>query len=209
MEKLDLTKQYKDYYTAKNQPQLITVGAAQFLSITGKGDPSEKPYLDRIQALYATAYAVKFLNKALGKDFVVPKLEGLWNFDTDRYPDLSITEAPLKVPRSEWQYRMLIRMPEYVTQEQIERSVIQVIEKKQIALAAGIELYKMTEGKSVQMMHIGPFSKEPETLLQIQAFTKTNGLLRNGWHHEIYLSDFNKTAPENLKTILREPVRSL
>jgi hypothetical protein len=207
MEKLNLTKHYKEYYTAKNQPELIEINAAQFLSITGKGDPAEKPYLDNIQALYATAYAIKFLNKALGKDFVVSKLEGLWNFDEDRYPNLSITEAPVKVPRSEWQYRMLIRMPEYITQEQVDVSIRNVVEKKKIALAAGIELYQMKEGKSVQMLHMGPFSNEPETLLKIQAFAKMNGLQRNGWHHEIYLSDFNKTAAENLKTILREPVK--
>lgn len=207
MEKLNLTKHYKNYYTAKNHPELVEIEAAQFLSITGTGDPSEQPYLDKIQALYATAYAVKFLNKALGKDFVVSKLEGLWNFDEERYPNLSITEAPVKVPRSEWQYRMLIRMPEYITQEQVDISIRNVVEKKQIMLATGIELQQMKEGKSVQMLHLGPFSKEPETLLQIQEFTKTNGLQRNGWHHEIYLSDFNKTSAENLKTILREPVK--
>ena len=207
MEKLDLTKQHKAYYSAKKQPQLIEIEAAQFLSVTGKGDPSEKPYMDKIQALYATAYTIKFLNKAADKDFVVAKLEGLWEFDEEKYPNLSITEAPAKVPRSEWKYRMLIRMPEYVTQEQVNASIRQVIERKQIHLAADIELYNMKEGKVVQMLHTGPFANEPETLSQMYEFIKAKGLQRNGLHHEIYLSDFNKTPAEKLKTILREPVK--
>lgn len=207
MEKLDLTKHYKAYYSARNQPQLIEIEAAQFLSIKGMGDPSEKPYLDKIQALYATAYTIKFLNKAKGRDFVVAKLEGLWNFDEEKYPNLSMYEAPVKVPRSEWKYRMLIRMPEYVTEEQVIASTQQVAEQKQIQLAADIELYQMKEGKSVQMLHTGPFANEPETLAQMLEFIKTKGLQKNGWHHEIYLSDFNRTPAEKLRTILREPVK--
>lgn len=207
MEKLDLTKKYKAYYSAKNQPQLLEIEVAQFLSITGKGDPSEKPYLDSVQALYATAYAIKFLNKAAGKDFVVAKLEGLWNFDEEKYPGLSMHEAPVKVPRSEWKYRMLIRMPEYVTQEQVNASTRQVVEKKQILLAADVELYHMEEGKVVQMLHTGPFANEPETLQKMMDFIQENRLQKNGCHHEIYLSDFNKTPAEKLRTILREPVK--
>lgn len=207
MEKLDLIKHYRAYYSATNQPQLLDIEAAQFLSITGMGDPSEKPYLDKIQALYATAYSIKFLNKVQGKDFIVAKLEGLWNFDEEKYPNLSIYEAPIKVPRSEWEYRMLIRMPEYVTQEQVAASRRQVAEKKQIQLASDIELYQMKEGKVVQMLHTGPFANEHETLAQMQEFIKAEGLQKNGWHHEIYLSDFNRTPAEKLKTILREPVK--
>lgn len=207
MEKLDLTKQYKAYYTAANQPQLLDIPAAQFLSISGKGDPSEKPYLDHIQALYATAYTLKFMNKALGEDFVVAKLEGLWNFDEEKYPGLSMQEAPLKVPRSEWKYRMLIRMPDYVTGQQLNTAIQQIIAKKQIRLAAGVELFKMQEGKVVQMLHTGPFANEPETLQKMLDFIQANNLQKNGDHHEIYLSDFNRTPPEKLRTILREPVK--
>jgi hypothetical protein len=207
MKKLDLTKHYKTYYSAKNQPQLLDIEAAQFLSITGKGDPSEKPYLDKIQALYASAYTLKFLNKAQGKDFVVAKLEGLWNFDEKKYANLSIYDAPVKVPRSEWEYRMLIRMPEYVTKEQVTASTLQVAEEKQIQLATEVELYGMKEGKVVQMLHNGPFINEPETLTQMMEFMEEKGLQKNGWHHEIYLSDFNRTPAEKLRTILREPVK--
>jgi hypothetical protein len=207
MGKLDLTKTCKAYYTAKNKPELAQIEEAQFLSITGKGDPSGQSFADRIQALYSVAYTIKFMNKAIEKDFVVAKLEGLWSFDENMYKNISMTEAPLKIPRSEWNYRMLIQLPEYVTKQQIEAAVQTVLTKKQIALAKEVDLFKMNEGKVVQILHIGPFDNEPETLEQMLAFIKTNKLDKNGLHHEIYLSDFRKTAPDKLKTILREPVK--
>lgn len=207
MTKLDLTKEHKAYYTATSKPELLTIGKAQFLSITGKGDPSGQTYADKLQALYSVAYVVKFLYKAMDKDFVVAKLEGLWSFDEDKYAGLSADEAPLKIPRSEWNYRMLIRIPDFVTREQLERAVKTVVNQKQISLAAEIERFEMEEGKVVQMLHKGPFSEEPETLKQIVAFCEEHRLSKNGLHHEIYLSDPRKTAPEKLKTILREPVK--
>lgn len=207
MAKLDLTKLHKAYYNAKNKPELLTIEKTQFLSITGKGDPSDKAYSDKIQALYATAYTVKFLCKALDKDFVVGKLEGLWNFDEDKYKNLSIDEAPLIVPRSEWNYKMMIRMPDFVTKEQLKSAIQTVVTKKQIQLATDIEFHEMEEGKVVQMLHVGAFANEPETLKQMQEFMAANNFQKNGLHHEIYLSDFNKTSPDKLKTILREPVK--
>lgn len=207
MTKLDLTKEYKAYYTAKGKPELLTIGKAQFLLIPGKGDPSGQAYADKLQALYSVAYAVKFLYKAMDKDFVVAKLEGLWSFDENKYAGLSADEAPLKIPRSEWNYKMLIRMPDFVTREQLEQAVKTVVNKKQISLAAEVEWFEMEEGKVVQILHKGPFSEEPETLKQIMAFCEEHQLGKNGLHHEIYLSDPRKTAPEKLKTILREPVK--
>ena len=207
MEKLDLTKAYKAYYTATNQPALIDIPAASFLSIEGLGDPSGQQYADKLQALYSVAYTVKFMCKALGKDFTVAKLEGLWSFDENKYAQLSMAEASVKVPRAEWRYRTMIRMPEFVTSEQVGIAVQQVLDKKQISLVKEITLFQMTEGKSVQMLHIGPFANEPETLQTMMEFIQLHGLKKNGLHHEIYLSDFRKTAPEKLRTILREPVK--
>lgn len=207
MEKIDLTKLHKGYYTAKPYPELITIEAADFLSIRGKGDPSSDEYAETIQALYATAYVLKFMYKAQNKDFTVAKLEGLWWFDDAKYCHVSMEDAPLKIPRSEWEYRMLIRMPDFVTAEAISDAKQQVINKKGIALANTVELYPMNEGLCIQMLHVGPFNTEPESLQLIKEFSEANGLLKNGLHHEIYLSDFRKTAPEKLKTILREPVK--
>lgn len=207
MEKLDLTKAYKAYYTAGNQPELVHIPAASLLSIEGIGDPSGQPYADKLQALYSVAYAVKFSCKALGKDFTVAKLEGLWSFDESKYAHLSMTEASLKVPRSEWHYRTMIRMPEFVTAEQLDLAILQVLDKKQLLPVKEITLFQMNEGKSVQMLHTGPFANEPETLQKMMEFIQKHELQRNGLHHEIYLSDFRKTAPEKLRTILREPVK--
>lgn len=207
MDKLDLTKKYKTYFTAKTKPELVQIEDAQFISICGKGDPNDKPFADRIEALYSTAYIVKFAYKAKDKDFVVSKLEGLWWFDETKYPSKTIATTPVDVPRSEWEYRLLIRLPDFVTKQDLEKAKETVIAKKDIQLARQVEFYTMSEGKSVQMLHAGPFSTEPETLQQIGTFMETNKLTPNGLHHEIYLSDFRKTEPNKLKTILREPVK--
>ena len=98
-------------------------------------------------------------------------------------------------------------MPEFVTAEHLDIAVQQVLDKKQISLVKEITFFQMTEGKSVQMLHTGPFANEPETLAKMMEFIQLHQLQRNGLHHEIYLSDFRKTAPEKLRTILREPVK--
>ncbi|WP_374172137.1 GyrI-like domain-containing protein [Flavobacterium tructae] len=207
MSKLDLTKTDKVYYTAKTNPEIVYIEKTNYLSITGKGDPSEQEFSENIQALYATAYAIKFMQKAVNNDFVVPKLEALWSFDTEKYKGISMDEAPLKIPRSEWDYRIMIRIPDFVTKEQTEEAIQNTANKKQIERVKSIEFYEMTEGKVIQVLHIGPFENEPQTLKKIQEFSTVHQLEQNGLHHEIYLSDFRKTASEKLKTILREPVK--
>ncbi len=207
MEKLDLTREYKHYYKAKAKPEIVDIEAAKFLSIRGKGDPSGEDYADRIGALYPVAYTLKFMHKTLGQDFAVAKLEGQWWYDTEKFGYPSMDDAPKQIPRSEWEYRMLIRLPEFVEKQHILQAIETVVFKKNLALAKEIELFEMKEGKCVQMLHVGPFDTEPETLKQIMTFCEVNGFQQNGLHHEIYLSDFRKTAPEKLKTILREPVK--
>ncbi|HEY8896168.1 MAG TPA: GyrI-like domain-containing protein [Niastella sp.] len=208
MHKLDLTKKYKAYYTAKTKPELVTIEAAHFISITGKGDPSGPEFTSHIQSLYPIAYAIKFVHKANNNDFTVSKLEGLWWFDENKYRGKNIATAT-EVPRNEWEYRLLIRMPEFVTANDLEIAKETVSAKKDVPLAACVEYFTLHEGKCIQMMHVGPFANEPESLAQIAAFSEENNLERNGLHHEIYLSDFRKTAPEKLKTILREPVKTI
>jgi hypothetical protein len=207
MEKLDLTKKYKSYFTAKTKPAVVEIGKAHFISIQGKGDPNERPFAERIEALYPVAYTIKFAFKEKGKDFTVSKLEGLWWYDEKKYKNKSMTDTTVEIPRSEWEYRLLIRLPDFVTKKDLEKAVEAVIAKKGLALANALEFFEMNEGKSVQMLHVGPFSTEPETLKQIEIFINENKFERNGLHHEIYLSDFRKTKPEKLKTILREPVK--
>lgn len=207
MEKLDLSKKYKTYYNSKNTPELVVIEPAHFISISGKGDPSGQEFADHLQALYPVAYAIKFMCKALNKDFVVAKLEGLWSFDEQKYKITSMTDAPKQIPRSEWTYQLLLRMPDFVTKELLATAIQTVWKKKQMELVKKVEWTEMKEGKAVQMLHTGPFANEPETLKQMMEFMHALDLQRNGLHHEIYLSDFRRTAPEKLKTILREPVK--
>lgn len=206
MLKTDFTKKYRPYYTAKTEPELVQLDPVVYLSLTGKGDPSGKEYADKIQMLYTTAYAIKFSFKAREEDFIVPKLEALWWFDKERYKDISIKEAPTLVPRSEWYYRLLIRMPESIGDKDVIHATRVAAEKQPGIILEKPELFTLREGKCVQLLHIGPFDREPESLEKIQVFTKEHKLKRNGLHHEIYLSDFRKTSPEKLRTILREPV---
>lgn len=208
MEKLDLTKTDKAYYTAKPKPELVTIGQAQFLSLTGKGDPSSPAFSSAIEALYSTAYTIKFLCKnRADSDFVVAKLEGLWWFDETQFGHIPMEEAPQKIPRSEWFWRLLIRMPDFVTSDLVKEGIELVFAKKGVDLVKNIELFTHTEGVCLQMLHVGAFDKEPETLKILQDFCQKNNLVKNGLHHEIYLSDFRKTTSDKLKTILREPVR--
>jgi hypothetical protein len=207
MTKLDLNREYKSYYSAKNQPEIIEVEKAQYISITGTGDPNGKDFATKIEALFPVAYNIKFACKTLNQDFVVAKLEGLWSFDMEKYKGLTMDEAPAKIPRSEWNYRLLIRMPDFVTSELVDTAIKTVFEKKKNRLVQEVEFFTLHEGKCVQMMHVGPFHTEPQTLKQIGDFITQNNLTHNGDHHEIYLSDFRKTPQEKLKTILREPIK--
>jgi hypothetical protein len=208
MDKLDLAKQYKSYYTAKSMPEYVLLDEpVPYLSILGKGDPSGPGFAADIQALYTTAYTLKFKYKAEGRDYVVAKLEGLWWYDEAAFEGLSIKEASVKVPRSEWNYRLLIRLPEYVDGLFMEQMKHGLAAEKANPRIIDVTYFTLTEGKCVQMMHIGPFDKEPETLEVMKSFMDAEKLDRNGLHHEIYLSDFRKSAPGKLRTILREPVK--
>lgn len=207
MEKLDLTKKYKTYFTSKTKPEIVEIEPAHFISITGKGDPSGKSFLEKIQALYTTAYTIKFVFKQQDKDFTVSKLEGLWWYDENKFAGITMEEAPNAIARSEWEYRLLLRMPEYVTENDVEKAIQAAFAKKKLELVKEIEFFRMNEGKSVQMLHVGPFSKENETLQEMKKVIDENRFQKNGLHHEIYLSDFNKTEESKLRTILREPVK--
>lgn len=206
MEKTDLTKIYKRYYTAAKKPELIDVEQARYIAVHGKGDPSGELFALCVEALYTVAYTIKFAGKAEGNDFTVAKLEGLWSFDESKYNKVSATDAPVQVPRSEWNYRLLIRMPDHITSMHLDRAVKTAFEKKQKKEINKVEWFEMEAHKAVQMLHTGSFDKEPETLALIGEFMEQAKLVKKGAHHEIYLSDFRKTSPEKLRTILREPV---
>ena len=197
--KLDLTKEYKTYYTAKKTPEVVEFDEAQFLTIEGKGAPGGKEFTAKVEALYPLAYGVKKICKKQDKDFGVPKLEGLWWVESDK--------PVLEVPREEWKWKLLLRMPEFVTSEYVEKIKPEVIKKKNIELVNEIKFEKITEGKCVQVLHIGPYSTEPESLAKMKELMEENNLIERALHHEIYLSDPRRVPEEKMKTILRQPVK--
>jgi hypothetical protein len=203
--KLDLTKTEKPYYSASATPQRITVPAAQFLTISGKGDPNGEAFAAATQALYTAAYSVKALYKPQ-QDFTVCKLEGLWWVDETRW-QIDGHQSALQVPREEWQWQLLIRMPAFVTAARAHQAIQAAIAKKQLPLLQKVTLINFEEGDCIQVMHTGPYSAEPATLQLLEDFMAEHQLQWNGKHHEIYLSDPRKSAPEKMKTILRQPVK--
>ncbi|MFN3848861.1 MAG: GyrI-like domain-containing protein [Spirosomataceae bacterium] len=207
MEKLDLTQKFRSYYSAQTQPEFQQFGTVEYLSILGSGDPSSDEFSQKVEALYTVAYTLKFLSKAQNQDFSVAKLEGLWWFDESKYRDITIDDAPVMIPRSEWSWRLLVRIPSFITPILLETAKKNAFKKKKIELIEQVDFFSYDEGEVVQMLHVGAFSEEPLSLKVLGDFMSHHQLSKGGFHHEIYLSDFRKTPPEKLKTILREPIK--
>ena len=199
MPKLDLTKEHKSYYKAGKKPEIVEFGEANYLAIEGKGEPAGELFANTIEALYPLAYGIKKICKKADNDFGVPKLEGLWWVEGNR--------PALEVPRNEWRWKLLIRMPEFATRAMMLSIQPEVAGKKNNELIQNISFEQLAEGKCVQIMHVGPYSTEPETIKALKMFMAENGLSLNGLHHEIYLSDPRKTEPFKLKTLIRYPVK--
>ena len=198
--KVDLVKEDKTYYTARANPQIIELPKVSCLAIEGKGEPAGKTFTEAVQALYPLAYGIKGLCKKEGRDFAVAKLEGLWWVKSNK--------PALEVPRKEWYWKLLIRLPDFVTSEIMDKAKQEVMKKKGIDLLKEIKFEKITEGKCVQVLHVGPYSTEPQTIEKMRKTMQENNLTENGFHHEIYLSDPRKTPPQKMKTILRQPVKN-
>ncbi len=198
-DKIDLRKQLKHLYSSSKKPAIIDVPPAKFLTKKGRGEPGGEAYQAALNALYSVAYTVKFKAKAFGKDFTVMALEGLWWWDD---PKASLDE----VLREEWNWKSMIRQPDFITQEMVEEAKAEVKEKKGVKDIEGIVLEEFNEGLSAQIMHVGPFSEEGETIAKLREFIEENGYRVRGYHHEIYMSDVRRTAPERWKTIIRQPI---
>lgn len=192
------TPEEKTLYTARKVPEIIEIPEGRFLTFVGRGAPESEVFQQAIGALYAVAYGLKFNLKAGGKDFRVPALEGLWWVDDP--------PAWLTTPREQWNWKLLIRMPDVVTDDLFSRVRQQAIAKKKAPEIGQVEFETFAEGLVAQVLHVGPFSAEPETIQRLHAFIQESGYKPRGLHHELYLSDFRRTAPEKLKTILRQPV---
>lgn len=196
--KLDLAKDDKAYYTANESPEFVDFPPHKYLGIEGKGEPAGQEFSAAVEALYPVAYAVKNIYKAKELDFAVPKLEGLWWVESDL--------PAFKVPRQEWYWNLLIRLPDYIRAGDVDEAVQIAYSKKKLAKIGEISFQVLDEEKCVQVMHIGPYSAEAATIERMYIFIADAGYEPQGLHHEIYLTDPRTTAPEKMKTILRQPI---
>ena len=203
MDKIDYKKEYKNLYNPPSKEVVIVdVPAFDFLMVDGVGDPAtSQAYKDAVEAVFKVGYTLKFMVKK-GKspvDYAVPPLEGLWWAD-----DLnSFAEGK----RDIWKWTSMLMQPKFVTQQMYQDAVAQVKKKKNLPALPNLRFECFHEGLSAQIMHLGPFSTESATIQKIHNFIKENGYETNGKHHEIYLSDPRKSAPEKMKTVLRQPMK--
>lgn len=199
MDKLDFKKYYREYYTARQIPEMVHFGRTSHITIEGKGEPGGGPFTSAVGLLYPVAYAIKKKCKLEGRDFGVPSLEGLWWTENGKPAN--------ETPRKEWCWKLMIRMPDYANIDYLKQAIEEVVKKKNLPDAKKIKWEILSEGKCVQAMHIGPYSTEDETLKKMRQFINENKFKINGLHHEIYLSDPRKVSPEKIKTIIRQPVK--
>jgi hypothetical protein len=202
MAKLDLKREHKDLYAASaNDVAVVEVPPLSYLMVNGSGDPnSNADYVAAIEALFSLSYALKFAIKKgpVGLDYVVMPLEGQWWVEDLK--DFSYTE------RSGWRWTAMILQPSAVTADLVAEQSAAVAKKKNPAALPLVRFAELVEGPSAQILHLGPFSEEPPTIERLHAEIAARGLRPVGKHHEIYLSDVSRTAPEKLRTILRQPV---
>jgi hypothetical protein len=204
--KLDLRKVLKTLYSPRpNTVAIVDVPPLNFLMIDGRGNPNTAPvYQEAVEALYGLAYGLKFHTKrSQGMDFAVMPLEGLWW--VEGAPEFELRE--LMARKDEWQWTMMIAQPEIVTAEMLDSVRSETARKRNLAGLDRIRYTSFHEGQAVQTLHIGPYAAETPTIERLHEFIRANGFQFYGRHHEIYLSDPRRSAPEKLKTILRQPVR--
>jgi hypothetical protein len=204
IEKLNIQKQDPNYYKASLDPQIRDLDPYYYLTVSGQSSPNSADFFKAIEQLYAVAYNVKFLCKAEDMDFVVPKMEGFWWIDGGLEAQHKFTQTP----ESEWNWKIVIRMPDFVEGDHFYRAVQKVKQKKPNLIQQDEVKYELIhEGKCVQALHLGSYSNEEPTIMRILDFIKSNGLVVADYHHEIYLSDPRKTPGMKLKTILRYAVK--
>jgi hypothetical protein len=197
--KLDLYEQHKDEYVAPRAPVLITVKPARYLSIQGRGEPGGDAFQAATAALYNVAFTVKMARKAAGRDYTVSKLEGLWwGKNKDGHFE--------REPRSSWNWQLLIRVPDWIQSREVAQGAEGLVKKGKARDVLKVELAVLNEGRAVQMLHVGPFDREADTIRQMASFAESQRLAFHGKHHEIYVSDPRRVTASKLRTILRRPV---
>ncbi|MFC1850189.1 GyrI-like domain-containing protein [candidate division CSSED10-310 bacterium] len=199
MTKIDYKKKLKHLYLpSKKEIVFVEVPAMNFVMIDGQGDPNTaQSFKDAVESLYSVSYTLKFMVKKgeLGLDYGVLPLEGLWW--TENMAAFSVAE------KDEWQWTLMIMQPEFITRELYEAALLKAGAKKKLVALDMIRYETFHEGSAAQILYIGPFAAEGPTIQSIHAAIHKKGQELTGKHHEIYLSDFRKTAPEKLKTVIR------
>lgn len=202
MVKIDFKKELKHLYrSSAKEVALVDVPEMNFLMIDGRGDPNTaQEYQEALEALYAVSYALKFMVKKseAAIDYVVMPLEGLWW--TEDMTEFSMDDKDM------WKWTAMIMQPEYVTRAFVDEALPEVEEKKNPPALSKTRFESYHEGLAVQIMHIGSYSEEAPTIEKLHAFAREKGHQLRGKHHEIYLSDPRRTAPDRLKTVIRQPV---
>ena len=205
----DYKKEYKEYYLPKNKPQIVDIPIMNFIAVRGKGDPNEEggEYKRALELLYGIAYTIKMSKKTDYRiegyfDYVVPPLEGFWEQEGKVGIDYS--------RKSDLKWTAMIRVPDFVAKADFDWAVAQAAEKKKLDFSK-VEFITVEEGLCVQCMHMGSYDDEPATVALMDSYAESMGydidITPQRQHHEIYLSDPRKTAPEKLRTVVRHPIK--
>jgi hypothetical protein len=200
MSKYDYKKELKHLYLpAKGKFALVDVPPMNFLMVDGEGNPNNSQlFQEACEALYGMAYTIKFALKPQGIEFTVPPLEGLW-----WAKNMDAFSLALK---DEWLWTVMIMQPEWVTPEIVEKARAELARKKNPVALPRLRFESLNEGLSVQIMYFGAYADEGPTIAAMHQFAEGQGYTLRGKHHEIYLGNPNRTAPEKLKTVIRQPV---
>ena len=200
METIDFKKEYRELYTApKDTPAIVDVPALQYLMVDGSGNPNTSArFPECMSGLYPLAYTLRFVIKAEEQvAYSVMPLQGLWWLPGDDF-DFSVKER--------WVWTLMIMQPDYVTEDRFEMARESAKKKEPLPVFDELRLEVYEEGLVAQIMHIGPYADEAPTIEKLHAFIHANGYSLRGKHHELYIGDPNRSAPEKLKTIVRQPI---
>jgi len=207
----DYKKEYKEFYMPKNKPSIVTVPIMNYAAVRGKGNPNDEngEYAVSVSLLYGIAYTIKMSYKGEHKidgyfEYVVPPLEGFWRQNSIDGPDCTHKEN--------FQFISAIRLPDFVTKEDFDWAAEEAAGKKKQDFSK-VEFFTYDEGECVQCMHLGPYDDEPSTIAAMHEYAEKNGytvdITDTRYHHEIYLSDPRRTAPDKLKTVVRHPIKRI
>jgi hypothetical protein len=202
MSKLDLKKELKELYKPSKNIIKINVPELQYLMIEGEGSPEEAngDFQKAMETIYPVAYTIKFTMKDIARDFVVMPLQALWYAD-----DYNVYQT---MEMDKWKWTVMILLPNYVNHEIFQEAIDKIKTKQDVpTLIDKIKLNKLIEDKCFQITHYGPYAEEGSTLQKLHDEIESNGYKFAGLHHEIYLSDPRRAKPENMKTLIRQPVK--